>query len=281
MIGLLTDSSAQLQPELRERYAVEVVPILISVDGTSYAEGVDLDADGFFELLETEPAEILTSQPSPGSFVEAYRRLAEAGADEILAVLVGGQYSGTFNSATLAAADSPVPVQLVDTGSLSYGISCCLLEAAAAIEGGADMSTAVAAATATADRVATTFIVLPERLSPRAQLVQIPWADDALPVMLMAKDRFEEVGVGHDVDQICDLLVAPMLAEPGPIRAAVCIADDMAKDYWVGMEDRLAAAPNVAELLTYRVGPSVAAQTGAGTAGGYWHPIDRGDPPNG
>jgi fatty acid-binding protein DegV len=274
MIGLLTDSSAQLQPELRSRYAVEVVPIIVTLDGSAYQEGVDLDADGFFEAVE-RGVDVTTSQPSPGAFLDAYRRLAEAGADQILGVLVGSRHSGTYNSARLAAADSPVPVRLVDSGTISYGIACCLLEAAIALEGGADLDTAAAAAAVTATRVATTFIMRPEGLSPRARRVDIPWADTARPVMLMAGERLEEVGSGHTVDEVCDLLVAPMLAERGPIRAAVCIADDSAKDYWVGMEERLAVAPNVAELLTYRVGPSVAAQTGPGTAGGYWHRLDR------
>ena len=274
MIGLLTDSSSQLQPELKDRYGVEVVPINVVIDGKTYAEGVDLDADGFFAELEREPSEIATSQPSPGAFLTAYRRLAAAGADKVLAVVVGSEHSGTYNSARVAMADSPVPVRLVDTGSLSFGISCCVIEAATAIEAGDDIDRAAARAEATSHRVATTFTVRPEGLSPRALIRPFPWAEHSLPVMLMARDRFEAVGHGRDIDEVCDLLVAPMLAETGPIRAAVCIADDSAKEYWRGMEERLHSAPNVAELLTYRVGPSIAAQTGPGTAGGFWHGLE-------
>jgi fatty acid-binding protein DegV len=275
MIGLLTDSSAQLTDELRARHAVEIVPMIITIDGVGYREGVDIDADGFFEAVEQGGSEVVTSQPSPGAFIEAYARLAAAGATEILAVLVGSAHSGTLNSARVAAVDSPLPVRLVDSGSLSFGVACCLLEAAVAIGNGADLEAAAAAAEATADRVATTFIVLPQAVSQRARLVAIPWAEQAQPVMLMAKDRLEVVGEAKTVDEICDLLVEPMLAEPAPIRAAVCVADPSAEDYWVGMEKRLRDAPNVAELLSYRVGPSVAAHTGRGTAGGYWHRLER------
>jgi fatty acid-binding protein DegV len=273
-IGLLTDSSAQLQPELAARHRVAVVPIPILLDGVSFEEGIDLDADEFFSALESG-AQVLTSQPSPGAFGRAYRQLADDGATEILAVLLGSEYSGTYNSARLAARDAPVPVTLVDSGNLSYGTACCVLEAAQLIDSGASVDQAAGAARATAGTVATTFIVRPEGLSRRADMVDLPWAEGAVSVMLMGRGRLDEIGHGRSVEEICDLLVAPMLAEPGPIRAAVSVADDSAKPYWVGMEERLADAPSVAELLRYRVGPSVAAHTGAGTAGGYWHRLTR------
>ena len=45
MIGICTDSNSQLPESLAQRYAVEVVPITVTVDGHEYLEGVDLDAD--------------------------------------------------------------------------------------------------------------------------------------------------------------------------------------------------------------------------------------------
>ena len=52
MIGFVTDSNAQLPAELVDRYAVEVVPLIVTVDGTPYLEGVDIDADGFYARFE-------------------------------------------------------------------------------------------------------------------------------------------------------------------------------------------------------------------------------------
>ena len=116
-IGLVTDSNAQLPPELIERYGVEVVPITVVIDGEEHAEGVDLTADDFYARFEGATPDVSTSQPNPGQFAVAYQRLADAGADEILSVHVGADLSGTFNSARLAAGSSPVPVRLVDTGT--------------------------------------------------------------------------------------------------------------------------------------------------------------------
>ena len=54
MIGLCTDSNSQLPPELAERYGVEVVPLTVIADEHEYLEGVSIDADGFYELFDSE-----------------------------------------------------------------------------------------------------------------------------------------------------------------------------------------------------------------------------------
>jgi hypothetical protein len=53
----------------------------------------------------------------------------------------------------------------------------------------------------------------------------------------------------------------------------VCIADRTAEPFWVAMEARLRVEPQVVDLVRYRVGPSVGAHTGPGTAGGFWYPV--------
>ena len=103
-IGLVTDSNAQLPPELADRFAIEVVPLTVTVDGVEYLEGVDLDADDFYSRFEHGASPVVaTSQPSPGRFADAYQRLADGGATEILSVHIGSAVSGTVNSARLAA----------------------------------------------------------------------------------------------------------------------------------------------------------------------------------
>jgi len=62
-IGLVTDSNAQLPPELVERYGVEVVPLTVTIDGVDHLEGVDLDADGFYDRFATHTPVVSTSQP--------------------------------------------------------------------------------------------------------------------------------------------------------------------------------------------------------------------------
>jgi hypothetical protein len=68
-------------------------------------------------------------------------------------------------------------------------------------------------------------------------------------------------------------MVAPFLAEGRPIRAGVSIADPATEVFAAGIEQRLLAGDVPVDLVRYRVGPSIAAHTGPGTAGGFWYPI--------
>src|SRR5205823_4894694 len=96
VIGIVTDSNSQLPPELVDRYAVEVVPLVITVDGKEHAEGVDIDADEFYALFDNGATPSLaTSQPTPARFAEAYMRVAARGATEILSIHIASALSGT------------------------------------------------------------------------------------------------------------------------------------------------------------------------------------------
>jgi len=52
VIRICCDSGAQLDPALAERHGIEVVPLTVRIDGMTYLEGVDLDADGFWAMFE-------------------------------------------------------------------------------------------------------------------------------------------------------------------------------------------------------------------------------------
>ena len=50
------------------------------------------------------------------------------------------------------------------------------------------------------------------------------------------------------------------------------MADAGAAALWQALEERLDGAPEVSEVVRYRVGPSVAVHTGPGTAGAFFYP---------
>lgn len=276
-IALVTDSNSQLPQTLIDRFGVSVVPIVVGVDGTDYFEGVDLDADRFYEFFADGPPEVTTSQPSPGTFAQVYRSLADAGATEILSIHVGSVFSGTINSARIGAESVAVPVRLVDSETMSFGISCCLWEAAEALASGADLETAATTAEQVAGRVRSTFVVqaLDFAAAGGRWEGRLPPETDGIAVMTAGPgDAFEMVGAGHSVDELCDLMTAQMHSDGKPIRAALCIADAAVAPFWQGLESRLADRDDVVDLVRYRVGPSVGAHTGPGTAGGFWYPIE-------
>jgi DegV family protein with EDD domain len=269
---IVTDSNSQLPAELQDRYGIAVVPITVVVNGTEYSEGVDLDADGFYALWADGQPEVSTSQPSPGAFVETYNGLIAEGATEILSIHVSEALSGTLNSARIAAQQVDVPVRLVDTGTMSFGISCCVWEAAEALAAGASLESAAVTAEKLAPALGSvTILQALEFTRAQGRLVdQLPEEAAGIPVLAMVDGGTEVLGEGRSIEGLSRLMVDRMTASSEPVRVALCIADASARPFYEAMEAMLADRPNVVDLVRYRVGPSVGAFTGPGAAGGFW-----------
>lgn len=279
MIGFCTDSSAQLPPDLRDRYRVEIVPLTVTVDGTDYLEWVDLDADRFYGFFAGGATpEVSTAAPSPGRFGEAYRALAEAGATEILSVHIGSALSGTLNAARLAAQLAPVPVRLVDTGTASFAVSCCLWEAAEAVAAGAGLEAAAEVAGRVAARTGNVFVVRAVELvrrGGRMGAAEDGAEDGAVPVLRLVGGAYEPVARARSVEEAADVMAAAVLAGGDRLRVGISVADASGAPVREALERRLAGAPGIVEVVRYRVGPSVGAHSGPGTAGAVWYPTGR------
>jgi DegV family protein with EDD domain len=115
---------------------VTIVPLVVTLEGTSYREDVDITPKEFYPLLEASEQMPTTSQPSAGDFAAVYRRLAETD-PEILSVHMSSGLSGTYNSALAGAALVPeAHVTHVDTKTLSAAAGWQVLAAARAAKAG-------------------------------------------------------------------------------------------------------------------------------------------------
>ena len=274
MIALVTDSASQIPPELAARFGVRVAPIIVNVDGVEFREGVDLTADDFWSRLsDGRVPEVTTSQPSPGTFSEIYRSAAEQGATDIVSVHVGAEHSGTINSARIAAETVDVNVHIVDSGTASFGVSCCVWEAASAIAAGASLPEVLARLDRIRPVIGMAFILGALDLARRGGRFSPELLEEREGVAVISGygSDLEVVAQGHTVDELCDQITACFLADGRPIRAGVCLADPATLMFTEGIEQRLRAAPVEVDLVRYRVGPSIAAHTGPGTAGGFWY----------
>jgi DegV family protein with EDD domain len=273
VIGIVTDSNSQLPAELARRYDVEVVPLSVTVDGVEHLEGVDLDADAFYRMFETGSPTVSTAQPSPGRFQAAYEAVAARGADQILSIHIGSSLSGTVNSARLAAQLSPVPVRVVDTGTASFAVACCTWEAAEAVAAGATVEEAAAMAQRVASTVGSVWVVRAlDLVRAGGRLVGDDASTSAIPVLTLVPDGIRVVGEVGDLAEAADTMAAHVRQGGSALRVGVGVANGGAAPLWQALEDRLRAAPEVRELVRYRIGPSVGAHTGPGTAGAMYYP---------
>lgn len=157
-VAIVTDSTAYLPSERVTRHDITVVPLQVIVGGSAKAEGVDIGPDEAAEALKAWRP-VTTSRPTPAQFAQAYTAAAESGAQGVVSLHLAAELSGTVESARLAAAEAPIPVQVVDTRSIGMGVGYPALTAAAAAEKGADAAAAAAAAERRARATRTLFYV--------------------------------------------------------------------------------------------------------------------------
>lgn len=282
MIGICTDSNSQLPSSLAEQYAIEVVPVTVTIDDHDYLEGVDLDPDEFYEMISTEPRPSLsTSQPSPGQFAAAYEALLHRGCDEILSIHVTASASGTINAARLATRSLPVPVRLVDSGTASFGVSCCVWAAASAVADGADLDEAVRVAEALAPRIGMAFAVADLHYiktggrGPRVNLDHPDSdADGGIPILTMDGGQITVMSRVATMTAAVDSMAAMAIGWGPRVKVAVGLAHHSAQPLTDALAAAVDAAPNVVDVVRYRVGPSIGAYTGPGVVGCFMFPAD-------
>jgi DegV family protein with EDD domain len=142
-IGVVTDSTSDLTPELVLKYDIKVVPLQVIIDKESYRDGVDLTSTDFYRKLETSTALPTTSQPAPGVFLDCYRSLLRK-FDAIISIHLTGDLSGTVQSARMAREMLPESnIEVIDSESTSMGLGGLVIEAARAINRGMKMDEVV------------------------------------------------------------------------------------------------------------------------------------------
>ena len=97
-VKIVTDSVADLPSDVVKELGVTVVPLAVRFGIEVYRDGVDLTAEQFYDKLRRSKTLPVTSVPSPGTFSEAYDRLAEQ-TDEIIVITLTSKLSGTYQVA--------------------------------------------------------------------------------------------------------------------------------------------------------------------------------------
>jgi DegV family protein with EDD domain len=268
-IALVTDSNAQLSPALAQRLRATVVPITVTIDGVEHLEGVDLEVADAYRTLARPDVEVATAAPSPGRLIDVYQSLAAGGADQILSVHVGREMSATVNNARLAARGVEVEVEVVDTGLASFGIGCCVWEAADALRAGAGLVAAADAARATAGTIGSVFIVQAVELARRGGRYgdRLDDTGAGIPVLSFVRGELEVVATVDDAVEAADAMARFARAWGTDLRVAIARADPATEPIRTALEAQLCGADQIDEIVHYTVGPSVAAHTGADTAG--------------
>ena len=100
-VAIVTDSVADLPPQVAEELGITVVPLVVRFGTELYRDGLDLDPDQFYGKLKTSRALPATSVPPPAAFADAYNKLSEK-TNEIVVVCLTSKLSATYQVALQA-----------------------------------------------------------------------------------------------------------------------------------------------------------------------------------
>lgn len=127
-IAIITDSCADVPEDLRKKYNIFILPMVISCQDGEYKDGINIHAEDIYEKLKTELPK--TSTPTGEDIENLLNELKEKGYDKAIAIMLSGGLSGTVNHVRLAVEDTSLEVCVIDSLSASIGNGAIVLQAA-------------------------------------------------------------------------------------------------------------------------------------------------------
>jgi DegV family protein with EDD domain len=137
MIHLVTDSTAYLPEDIRQKYSVRTASLKVNVGDQTYDEEGGITKAEFYRLLADVATAPTTSQPSAGEFIALYEQLAGNEDDEVISIHISEGFSGTVPNALAAARElAPERIHVVDSRTTAVGLMNMVIAAGEAIAAG-------------------------------------------------------------------------------------------------------------------------------------------------
>jgi hypothetical protein len=176
-VAIVTDSGADLPPEVWDDFGIHVVPLRVNFGTRSYLDKTGLSPAEFYRELRHNPEHPRTSQPPPGDFRRAFELLSSH-FEAVVAISLTRRLSGTHQAARNAAdrVANPDRITVVDSRSASAGQGLVVLAAAEAARSGLGAGEVAAAAAEAAARTRAYGFIPDLRYAVRGGRIGAPWS---------------------------------------------------------------------------------------------------------
>lgn len=134
--AIVTDSTADIPPDLAAENDIHVVPAILVVNGQSLEDGKGISREELYHQLPSMKVSPSTAAPSSGSFQCQYEELIKKGVDQIISIHVSSLLSGMYNTAVVAAKAFGKRVHVIDSYHVTLGLGFQVLAAARAARAG-------------------------------------------------------------------------------------------------------------------------------------------------
>ena len=99
---IASDSTSDLSPELIRQYGIKILPLCVSLGGTQYTDGVDINPDMIYEHYEKTKELPKTSAVNVADFSDFFEAQTKDGSAVVM-FTISSSMSTTYNNARTAA----------------------------------------------------------------------------------------------------------------------------------------------------------------------------------
>lgn len=281
-IRIVTDSTSDIPPELREALSIEMVPLKVHFGEEAYLDGVTITPEDFYVKLAGAKQLPTTSQPSPLDFLAVYNRLAAEPDTVIISIHLSSSFSGTYQSACMAKGmlETAADITIVDSRTATYGIGLLVVEAARAAKAGESKEYILKRVEEL--RKKTTLYFLVDTLEYLHKGGRIGKAGALLGSLLQIKPILSvEDGTVVSVDKIrgtkkAMIRIMERLAERYPVPVRVTVAHANAMELAEELSALIHQQFEVVEMMYTTIGPVIGTHVGGGTVGVFMVPAHDG-----
>ncbi|MHB8965789.1 MAG: DegV family protein [Coriobacteriia bacterium] len=134
-IAILTDSCSDVPKDIRDKYQMYVVPLMVIYKDAQYRDGVDIHPEDVYARFSEEVPS--TSLPSPSLVADTFRQIKADGYDKVVCIDISSGLSGTFEMISgFGPSPEGLEVRYIDTKNIGIGSGFSAIRAGELIEQG-------------------------------------------------------------------------------------------------------------------------------------------------
>ena len=283
-VAVLTDSTASIPEELLEELKIRTVAYYIHRGQEVLRDLVTIQRKEFLEWLATATSLPTTASPGPGDYIQAYKELAESGAEEIVSIHMTSKASGAYQAACVAQSmlKEQMPdlrVEVIDTRNAALCQGWMAIEAARAALSGLRLDEVAAKVKAmipvthllmTADTLR--YLYMGGRIGKARHLVGSLL--NIKPLIGVEDGVIAPLGVARSRNQAYQSMVDKIEAVVGKSRVKIAYVHAGARQEVEKIKNIVEERLNAVESLIGELSPALAVHTGPGTAGLCYFPVE-------
>jgi len=271
-IALVTDSGSDMPKDIIEKYNIHIIPLKIIYKDREYDDGIDIASEEVYARFNQEIPK--TSMPSQLEITKLFDKIKQEGYNKILCIHLSCNLSGTVDMIKMISKDyKDLEIEVIDSKSVSIGVGMLVYEAAKLISECLPLADIKEMLLKAKDKISV-FYCIPIldylRKGGRIGLVAatIGTIMDLKPIISVNKEgryysHAKVRGRKKSLEKLMDIAIEKIKDQ----KVNISVYHGSAKEEAQKFKEYFSKLPNVQEIISGQINPSMAVHTGPGLVG--------------